>query len=643
MQWDKRLVDKKLTTERLSIFPRKWSYIQTYDDSKERGDKSLSRTFPLATGWYDKAVELSKKWASICFTVNITNWGRKKTDVEKIRCWVCEVDDVSKQAQMDRYISAPIPPSCIIESKNSYHAYWFAKDAEIDNYHLVTGWLRDYFFGDKSVVTDTSRVLRIPWFQHQKNKDDPFMIRLEYCFPECVYSEQEMMEAYPLNEVVVKNNNYISPTSGGIWDIISSWDNRSMLDDISWTGLMNWESIDFKQNSDGTQQIIVNWQSTGCWIDTSWMIGSSKWWWPTWIQWVMFYHNVSKSWLLRWVLERYKDRLPVETYNKEQSRIQAEKQQARETINQNFHHISYNEKLVRSANELLKTNPRDVIKRWWREFDYHLWGIYWGRIYLVGAETWTWKTTFVNIVCANIAKQWHQVVRYSLEDRLEDKGKEDLYYEVNKIRASDWKYPYIYTEFYNNEYWHKEGKSYDPEFESYLQRGIKSLSRLKITELDKTKQVNISELEILIKEEAIKGTRVFFIDHLHYFEMTNTERRDLEIQNVMQRLNDVVRNYNLTVFLVAHYSNTKWVDWKPHPWMFKDWASIKQVANIIIQLKSDRETGAIEVYFTKLRGGHRVEWWVIYWQFNIHSYDYTFDKTIEQQSHEKKFDSLWLL
>lgn len=644
MQWSKRLADKKLTEEWLSIFPFQGSYIQTYDDDKEGKNKSLSQTFPLATGWYNRAIELSKRWASICFTVNVTNGGRKKTDVTKIRCWVCEVDDVSKQAQMDRYISAPIPPSCIIESNKSYHAYWFAKEwASIENYHLVTGGLRDYFFWDNSVVTDTARVLRVPWFQHQKNKEEPFMVRLEYCFPECIYTEDEMIKAYPLNEVEVTKKEYSSITTWGIRDVISSRDNQNMLDDISWTWLVNGESITFANNTNGTQQILVDWKSTGCWIDSWGMIGSSKWGWPTRIQWILFYRNVTKSWLLRWVLERYKDRLPVEVYNQEQSKIVAERQQAKETVAKNFEHISYQEKLVRASNELLKTNPREVIKRWWRQFDYHLWGIYWGRIYLVGAETGAGKTTFVNIVCANIAKQWHRVVRYSLEDRLEDKGKEDLFYEVNRIRIAENKYPYIYTEYYNNEYWHKDWKCYDAEFEMYMQKAIKSLSRLKITELDKSKQVNISELEILIKEEAVKGTRVFLIDHLHYFEMSNTERRDLEIQNVMQRLNDVVRNYNLTLFLVAHYSNSKALDWKPFPWMFKDWASIKQVANIILQIKSDRETWAVEIYFTKLRWGHRVEWGVIHWQFNLQTYDYTFDKTAEQQIFEKKFDSLGLL
>jgi hypothetical protein len=71
--------------------------------------------------------------------------------------------------------------------------------------------------------------------------------------------------------------------------------------------------------------------------------------------------------------------------------------------------------------------------------------------------------------------------------------------------------------------------------------------------------------------------------------MSNSERRDLEIQEIMLELNDIVRVYNISIFLIAHYSNYKKLE-KPHPSMFKDGSAIKQVANIIIQIVSDQNT-----------------------------------------------------
>jgi hypothetical protein len=43
----------------------------------------------------------------------------------------------------------------------------------------------------------------------------------------------------------------------------------------------------------------------------------------------------------------------------------------------------------------------------------------------------------VNAVCSNIANTGSKVVKYSLEDRIEDKAIEDLFQCVNKIRTKE--------------------------------------------------------------------------------------------------------------------------------------------------------------------------------------------------------------
>jgi len=77
-----------------------------------------------------------------------------------------------------------------------------------------------------------------------------------------------------------------------------------------------------------------------------------------------------------------------------------------------------------------------------------------------------------------------------------------------------------------------------------------------ITELDKKKQVSIDELCDLMNGECDKGTKMFAIDHLHYFEFNNSkERLDIEIKNVMHKLNEIARTRNVAIFLIAHYRN----------------------------------------------------------------------------------------
>ena len=58
-------------------------------------------------------------------------------------------------------------------------------------------------------------------------------------------------------------------------------------------------------------------------------------------------------------------------------------------------------------------------------------------MYVVGAETGTGKSTFINQVCKNATRQGWKVVKYSLEDRMEDAAKEELWVECNRLRAVD--------------------------------------------------------------------------------------------------------------------------------------------------------------------------------------------------------------
>ena len=284
---------------------------------------------------------------------------------------------------------------------------------------------------------------------------------------------------------------------------------------------------------------------------------------------------------------------------------------------ESFKHIDYWTAIDRWVNELLNTNPDKIIKWGWELWDNYLWWIYTWKIYLIWAETWTWKSTFVNIVADNIEKMWHKVVKYSLEDRLEDKMKEELFFCINRLRKADWKEPYKWTKFVNNEYSRE-----DEEYYFYIDKAVDNLKQKSIVLLDRKKPIWIKELAVLIEEEAKKWVKFFIIDHLHYFKFYYKERQDLEIQNVMHILNDLVRKHNLALFLIAHYKWWTSREKDPYPDMFKDWAAIKQVANIIIQLKQVDEWYWLytKFYFTKLRGPIPKK--IICWKFDYKTFNY---------------------
>lgn len=296
-------------------------------------------------------------------------------------------------------------------------------------------------------------------------------------------------------------------------------------------------------------------------------------------------------------------------------------------LQHNFTHITYKDKISRAFDELVNTDPKKIMKRWWDEWDDMLWGIYWGKIYVLWANTWVGKTTFVNQVCNNVSNQWFRVTKYSLEDRIEDIGKEEIFYTVNRLMGKDKKKPIDWISFVNN-------TCYD-EISDYVMRACEILiEKNNLIELDKQKQVSIDELLRLMEEECLNWTKLFAIDHLHYFDMPDSkERHDIQIQNVMHQLNELARKRNVAIILVAHYR--KWSD-NDYPSYdeFKDWSAIKQVANIIIQITRnfDDKDWISRFHITKLRWPIKPK--ILDTNFNLSLYEYGFKKSIKQLKHE---------
>ncbi len=141
-----------------------------------------------------------------------------------------------------------------------------------------------------------------------------------------------------------------------------------------------------------------------------------------------------------------------------------------------------------------------------------------------------------------------------------------------------------------------------------------------------------------MEEECKKWARFFAIDHLHYFEIKKSDRHDLEIQNIMHRINEIARKYNIAVFLVAHYKYK--IQWqKEHSNdSFKDGSAIKQVANIIIHIHRDieDENWLTNFIIWKIRWPIKAK--RIIAEFDIKKFEYNFTKTEVQKEKEEQFD-----
>lgn len=299
--------------------------IQTFTDVKwqvkPKERDPLAKIFGMND--IESIYPLVEKWAWVFFSVNSMVKGKRdQRSVTKVNARICEVDDMSKEAQMKLIDVAPIKPSLIIESKNSYHMYRFSKDWTKERWNDVCNGLKNFFHWDPDVV-DIARVLRVPWFYHQKQLDDRYLITIKE-FNWKYFTEEEMLRKYKdhrsdsdrkqeqkRKETLAKKNF----EDDDLWTRVNSMDSKKVLEMLSWTSAVNWEVFDFRRNNNWTEQIYVNWMSTWKWIDTNWSI----WWVWSWVWWVLWYGVMDSPQIYQWVKEKFPEMIK-KTKVKEESK-----------------------------------------------------------------------------------------------------------------------------------------------------------------------------------------------------------------------------------------------------------------------------------------------------------------------------------
>lgn len=143
---------------------------QTFDDKGKRTDLAH-----ILHGTLDQhAVELERlngEGAGVFVCVNETDLaGRKAENVVAVRSYFADFDEG------DPVKPWHLPPSLIVGSKNGPHVYWLAKPGQ-DLLRFTEAQKRlAAFYGSDPKVCDTSRVMRLPGFDHRKG--DPFRVQM---------------------------------------------------------------------------------------------------------------------------------------------------------------------------------------------------------------------------------------------------------------------------------------------------------------------------------------------------------------------------------------------------------------------------------------------------------------------------------
>lgn len=141
------------------------------------------------------------------------NGSRKVEDLVKIRFWLADLDNGDKETMFMRIAASPVPTTCLVETKRGYHCYWLAKNATPENYASIERGIAEFFCADGSLITP-SHTLRAPGFYHQKDPNDPFLIKTIWRFPENQYSEELMMRVFKPKPKMEFNKKYLAAPAG---------------------------------------------------------------------------------------------------------------------------------------------------------------------------------------------------------------------------------------------------------------------------------------------------------------------------------------------------------------------------------------------------------------------------------------------
>ena len=296
----------------------------------------------------------------------------------------------------------------------------------------------------------------------------------------------------------------------------------------------------------------------------------------------------------------------------------------------NYEIINYSDGLEEWLSELASTKVDQIISWWISQLDSQLGYLMPWQLVLIGWITWAGKSTFVNEIAANVSKQWIKVWRFVLEDRHQDKRKEDLYYMIWRIRKRRWMANYPKHDFMAN---NLQSHILAQEISEAKEELLKTYKNIYDIKANTQEQMKIEELWSLVKDFISKWCKLIIIDHLHYFKITwDAQRYDLQIESSMQYINALARDYKITVVLLAHYKKL-WGS-KPDDESFKDSMSIAQVPNKVLHIHRDKmsQDKITELIVTKNR-----EWWtwVIELNFDNDTHTYTNAKSKMQMERQK--------
>lgn len=465
---------------------------------------------------------------AVHFAINsITGNNRREVNVSNINTRVVEMDKMSKEHQMRLIELSPLQPSIVVESKNWYHIYFYSDNWTKEKRKDIMRGLRNFFDWDHKIIT-YERVMRLPWLDHWKDETDPYEVQ-RYPMSNKKYTEETMLKAFPdtVNRLeqqkkLKKQKRELEKSDDWFWKKASQINSQVMLELMSWTKWVNWETIAIENN-----QIYVNGRSTSSWIDDNWLIGSHDNWWPTRVQWITWYGNVDWKELYNWIIDKF-----PELKTKEEN--QTKKEKTKEVITEDDFFVEYDRWFT------IDTETIVPFTRWSNKLDNYFWRIERGRFMTTLWESWSWKTTRAFNQWIEISRNY-KVLFISLEMTAQ---------RVIELRAR--KMAWITNEEWND-------KNIPQAKLDYMEARRKEIVQNKNLEIvGVNRKAEIIHIDLVL--EAIKKKYMDYdwitIDNL-WFIKSDDPNMYAELNDIIRKMKNFCHNENKNINLLHHFNKWK--------------------------------------------------------------------------------------
>jgi putative DNA primase/helicase len=157
--------------------------------------------------------EHNKLNRGVFFTVNLG--GHDDVSISRVNAHFVEMDKAPFDVQWERLNTFPLPPSVVVKTRKSLHAYWLMKSADLLKFRTVQRQLVKYFDGDPMCV-NSSRVMRLPGFYHCK--EEPIMVECVKFEPSLRYTQDELSALLPVVPLEAVSDGERSAFEGAVGD-----------------------------------------------------------------------------------------------------------------------------------------------------------------------------------------------------------------------------------------------------------------------------------------------------------------------------------------------------------------------------------------------------------------------------------------